>query len=261
MIISLILHYHSAEFLKPFDISMPELCALYKTTHALAIFPLPSVQQHDETEDTEMLNDANDDDPTNSNDTDEPPGPHPDQLQAIANRDLARISFDSVTSTIINPHMNYFHREEEIEIDISLKKMLHTSDTEDAAAATKARLDLEESAPPELIKDLIRGQVDSDTKALKAQLGQLKRQISILNGDPVNTRRGLKKTGGASSPTKKVTKKQQTSKKDPKKSSKSPKPGNRRPNAPKAGAAANDSSSANKKKKQSKRRPKNTKRN
>ena len=91
---------------------------------------------------------------------------------AIANRNLVRTYFGAITSTIINPHMNYFHLEEEIEIDISLKKLVLTTETEDASTATKARLNLENSASPELIKELIRGQIKTNTQTLKAQLDQ-----------------------------------------------------------------------------------------
>jgi len=56
----------------------------------------------------------------------------------------------------LRPTNLYFDRLDEIEIDLSLKKLHCTAETEDQAAATKARMDLEASASPELVRDLRR---------------------------------------------------------------------------------------------------------
>ena len=54
------------------------------------------------------------------------------------------------------------------------------TETKDTTASVKARLNLEESASPELVKDLIRNQITAENKKLKAKLGQLKRQLTSL---------------------------------------------------------------------------------
>jgi len=75
------------------------------------------------------------------------------QTLAVEERDLARICLDVISSTILRPTKTYFNRLEEIETDLSLKKLHFEAETEDTAAATKARLDLEASATPELVRD------------------------------------------------------------------------------------------------------------
>lgn len=89
-ILSLIIHYHSTDLLEPFDIPQDELCKLYKKTHALPIFPVPNGQQpRVATEDTEMLEDHDGNDPINHTINTQPDGdntndkfqePHPDQI-------------------------------------------------------------------------------------------------------------------------------------------------------------------------------------
>eukprot|EP00555_Chaetoceros_dichaeta_P008461 CAMPEP_0198258654 /NCGR_PEP_ID=MMETSP1447-20131203/8017_1 /TAXON_ID=420782 /ORGANISM="Chaetoceros dichaeta, Strain CCMP1751" /LENGTH=92 /DNA_ID=CAMNT_0043945819 /DNA_START=96 /DNA_END=370 /DNA_ORIENTATION=- len=75
------------------------------------------------------------------------------QTLAVCNRDLARTCLNFIRTTILRLTKLYFDRLEEIEIDISLKKLHFTAETEDKAAATKARMDLEASASPELVRD------------------------------------------------------------------------------------------------------------
>ena len=133
---------------------------------------------------------------------------------------------------------SYFEKLENIEIDISLKKLHTTATLEDAATSAKNRMALEPSADPTLVKDLIRTQVAHDTKKLNSEVGQLKKQItSLLAGTagnpPKNGRRG--QPGGASqSKLKKVTKR------TPKKDTSSPTAPQGR--APKAGAPDSASS-------------------
>ena len=93
---------------------------------------------------------------TQPDDTQEEEAPQePNQAQAIELRDLARTSLLTFTAAVLRPHQMYFDRFEEIQIDITLKKLSYTDTNEDAAAAAKERLGLEDTAPPELVKDLI----------------------------------------------------------------------------------------------------------
>ena len=250
VIFTQILHYYLEELLDPFDCNELELCTIYKAVHVLEDIPIsntpnPDAETNEMVEDTVPLT--------------QPTGPS-NQSQAIKLRDLSRSCLNTIVSAIIRPHQMYFERLEEIEIDISLKKLHFTSTTEDAAAAAKARLDLEATAPPELVKDLIRGQVSEDTKNLKAELGQLKRQIASLIKNPKNSRGGP--PGGA------PKSKQITKNRRPKKTSKpttttptSPRNGNRAPPAQKAGAPAKDTNGKPKRGPSNKRKTKKTQRN
>jgi len=64
----------------------------------------------------------------------------------------------------------YFDWFEGIQPYVSLKKLSYTADNEDAAIAAKEILNLEDTAPPELVKDLIRDQVSADTQSLRVEL-------------------------------------------------------------------------------------------
>ena len=101
----------------------------------------------------------------------EDPKVHSDQPNVVVLRDLARTFFEAVLYTIICSHQNYFKQKEDIEIDITLKKLYFT---EDAAFEAKSILDLETSALSELVKDLIQGQVVENTKNVNAELEHLK---------------------------------------------------------------------------------------
>ena len=182
----------------------------------------------------------------------------PNQTQAIANRDLARTCLDFIRSTFLRPTTLYFNRLEEIEIDLSLKKLHFTAETEDKAAATKARIDLEASASPELVRDLIRGQVQTDTKNLRSEVGQLKKQLSMLNAKNLRGG-GPTLNGDVSKLTKKITKKKGTQRK--KTPPPSPKDGTRNPRALKVGARGKDSNSSNSSTRVKKNSKKNTRRN
>ena len=241
VIMSSVIYYHYDELMSEFDASKDEFCKLYKELHALPQFPLANAQPTDA--DATMQHVPGQTDPSTdlvTHDTiadEEPPGPAPGQSIAIHDRDLARTCFQAITSVIRIPHANYFKREEEIEISISLKKLRTETETEDAAAAAKARLDLEESAPPELVKDLIRGQVSAENKNLKAELGQLKRQMAALSNKTgvKNTRRGPK--GGAST-SKQITKNTKNPKK--KKTTRTSQKNGAPASVPAVDAAAND---------------------
>ena len=255
VIFSTLINNHWEVLLEHFTVSRDEFCSVYKHVFALAEFPLAQTRHLPADADATTLalttgpfNDMGQYTQADLNDQ-EPPGPAPDQTGAIEERDLARSCLDNIFSTIITPHKLYFSREENIEIDITLKKLKKTTETEDAATSAKARLDLEASAPPELVHDLIRGQVAAENRDIKAELGQLKKQLAALSATGTkNKRRGPKKTGGASSSTKKITKKPRATKKTPATIA-------RHPNARKADAAVNATSSAASAKKP-KRKPK-----
>ena len=263
VILSTILNNHWTKLLEHFTVSRDEFCTVYQNTFALAEFPLAKAPTNVPMSDnrTLALTGPGPFNPLNqfTQDLDaevEPDGPAPDQSGAIEERDLAKSCLEVIFSTIVNPHKLYFEREEEIEIDISLKKIHKENETEDAAATAKARLDLEPSATPELVKDLIRGQVSAENRKIKAELGQLKKQLAALSGTATkNLRRGPKKTGGASTTPKKITNKD-ASKKKKKKSATA-----RTTNARKADGAAPDTSHASARKNAQRKKKKNTKRN
>ena len=247
LVLSTIMHYNSEDLLDSFDTNKTEFCNIYREHHALQEFPIPNAPTP--TQDNTIMPDEAE--------PPEAPAEPPNQTQAIANRDLARTCLDFIRSTFLRPTALYFNRLEEIEIDLSLKKLHFTAETEDKAAATKARMDLEPSASPELVRDLIRGQVQKDTKNLRSEVGQLKKQLSMLNAK--NLRGGPTLNGGASKLTKKITKKKGTQRK--KTPPPSPKDGTRKPRALKAGARGKDSNTGNSSTRSNKNSKKNTRRN
>ena len=226
-----IIHYHLHELIDKFDANELEICTIYKEVHALEEFPFPN-----------PLNPDADNMATDASDT--PPAPAVPQAQAIELRDLARTCLNTIVAAIIRPHQMYFDRLEEIEIDISLKKLHFTSTNEDASAAAKARLDLEDTAPPELVKALIRGQVAEDTQNLKSKVGQLERQIASLTKNAKKPRGGP--SGGASNP-KQITPRTQKKAKKKRTSPTSPANGNRAKQGQRAGARDNATNANSKK--------------
>ena len=96
----------------------------------------------------------------------------------------AQLCYNAICKAIKIPVKSYCERLVNIEIDISLKKMHSTAELETAATATKTRLGLEPTADPELVKNLIRDQVKSDTQKVTAELGQVKRQLAQLLKKP-----------------------------------------------------------------------------
>ena len=259
VILSTLVTNHWTDLLEHFTVSCDEFCIVYKNTFALAEFPLAKAPAPALTPDDSTLALTGPHNRLNQftqdlNDEAEPDGPAPDQSGAIEERDLAKTCLEVIFSTIINPHKLYFTREEEIETDISLKKLHKESETEEAAASAQARLDLEPSATPELVQDLIRDQVSAENRKIKAKLGQLKKQLATLSGTATkNSRRGPKKTGGASTSLKKITKRA------PKKT-KPTASTVRHPNARKADVAAQDTSHVSTTKKSRKKKKKNVKR-
>jgi len=252
VILSTIIHYHEEALLDSFDTNKVEFCHTYREHHALQEFPFPNAHV------------SNQDDTTMPDDGGPPPQQEgaQNQTQAVEERDLARICLDVISSTILRPTKTYFNRLEEIETDLSLKKLHFEAETEDTAAATKARLDLEASATPELVRDLIRGQVDKEIKNYRSEVGQLKRQLAMLTtkgaSNAKNLRGGHGTTSGASK-TKEISKSKRTQRK--KTSPTSPRTGNQSQRAPTADAQGNATSSVNARKSKGKNRKKNTRRN
>ena len=152
-----------------------------------------------------------------------------------------------IWSTSIHPTDSYFDQLEEIETDISLKKLHFEAENKDTGAATKARLDLESSTTPELVRDLIQGQVEQEIKNYRSEVEKLKRQLTTFNNKTNNEKKltrgwGHGTTNGASK-TKEISKTKGTQHK--KKNSTSPKAGNQSPRAPKADAQDSTASSVN----------------
>jgi len=73
------------------------------------------------------------------------------------------------------PGIAYLARIEEIEIYLSLKKLLTTNTLEKVTEATKNRLDIEISIDNELLEEVVRKKVAAKTKKLNAEIGQLKK--------------------------------------------------------------------------------------
>ena len=197
LIISYIMHHHHESFLEQTDIEVDEFNSCYKEFHGLATFPLRLLVLPED--DDAIIPDA------------DATAPAPDlvaidQARTIALRDDATTCYATVFATLCAPKIIYYEQLHSIEIDINLKKLSTTATLEDAAVSAATRMNLEPSAEPELMKDLVRAQVSSENKKLSAELGQLKRQIAILtNGKPPS--KGARTPKGGASTKKKITKK------------------------------------------------------
>ena len=110
----------------------------------------------------------------------------------------------NIIATLITPISELLSRERQIEVDISLKKLMTTDEQEAANEATQTRMDVETSIDKELISEMINKATAEKTRTLRSELGQIKKLVKDL-GDAKNTRRGQKPKGGASKGTKKVT--------------------------------------------------------
>ena len=210
------MHYYFIELLDHTDLTEEEFTKCYKDVHALATFPFP-MRTHTPQADAEDMTDAPQAAQPQENDG---------QQEAIKLRDDSLPSKALLLGTFSRPGKAYFDRMEAIEIDISLKKLHTTNTLEESTDATKNRLDAETSVDTELLDDIIRQKVESKTKKLNSELGQLKRQVSQLSNlkgasqrqpstNSKNSRRGQSTTQGAS-----IIKKK--SKPRPAKSTKSP---------------------------------------
>ena len=215
-IISTIYNEHFEDMLGHTDLDLDEFNKHYKTAFNLNVFPTNS---------TTLVMPGEDTDATTT-------PPISVQLQKIT-ESSKRLLY----STFTLPGILYFQRSTAIEIEISLKK-LHTTDTiEEATIDTATRLTNETSIDTDILENLIAKAVAAQTKKLRSELGQLKKNsISARKHNAkedakgtkpakttkaVNIKRGQKPTGASSTK---------------KKSSKVQKP------AQKAAAAANVSS-------------------
>ena len=218
LMVSAFMHYHHTVLLSQTDMELEEFNSSYKKYHSLATYPLPLSEPNPDNVDMAP---------------DFPALQAENHAYAIQLRDDSLICYQTVLATLSLPIKTYFERLDSIEIDISLKKLNSTAELEDAAATAKARLLLEPTTDPELVKDLIRSEVSSENAKLSAEIGQLKKQLASMS--PSKATKATKKTrrsqkGGAST-TKKVTKEQ------------SPSPDSRaKGKHPKAGGRGQDSS-------------------
>ena len=102
------------------------------------------------------------------------------QQAAIQLRDKSRPAYQLILGAFTRPGTAYFNRKDAIAIDLSLKKLATTHNLEEATDATKERLEVEESVDKELLDTIIRNEVKLKTQKINAELGQLKRQMSLL---------------------------------------------------------------------------------
>ena len=213
LMVSTFMHYHHTDLLAQTDMELEEFNISYKKYHSLATYPLP-------------LSESNPDDIDMAP---EFPAIHTENhAYAIQLRDDSLICYQTILATLSIPIKAYFERLDSIEIDISLKKLNSTAELEDAAASAKARLLLEPTTDPELVKDLIRSEVSSENAKLSAQIGQLKKQLASMSPNKATkpTKKPRRSQKGGASTTKKVTK-ERSSSPDPRAKGKTPKAGGR----------------------------------
>ena len=98
----------------------------------------------------------------------------------------------------------------EIEATITLKKMLKLDSQNKANEETQAHMETEDALDSRLINELISKTTTEQTNSLRAELGQVKKQLQDLQPSK-NSGRGP--SGGASARNKKITKKRTTNKK------------------------------------------------
>ena len=209
LIVITFMHYHQEEFLAQTSMELEEFNEKYKEVHELTRYPLP-IHAPLLDGDVDMPDELNQGEATNLN-------------YATQLKQDAQLCYNAICKAIKIPVKSYCERLVNIEIDISLKKMHSTAELETAATATKTRLCLEPTADPELVKNLIRDQVKSDTQKVTAELGQVKRQLAqLLKKPPKNGGRSPK--GGASSSKQVTTGRQKKTPSKPTKA-KSPNPG------------------------------------
>jgi len=142
LIVSALMHYHHEKLLDQTTFELEDFNKTYREEHAIGRYPLP-INAPEPPEEEEMAG------------QDAPPTTD-DQQYAIRLRDDAQRCYNAVYSTLAKPAKSYFEKLENIEIDISLKKLHTTATLEDAATSAKNRMALEPSADPSLVKDLIR---------------------------------------------------------------------------------------------------------
>jgi len=73
-----------------------------------------------------------------------------------------------------------------------------TNNLEESTDATKDQIEYEETVDSEILEEMVRKKVATKTKNMNAELGQLKKQIAILNKltDTNNNTKKSKNPGG-----------------------------------------------------------------
>ena len=176
----------------------------YKKEFDIPVFPFPNGTPT-QVEPTDM----NEDDPVAVN---------PD---TTLHRESLNCKF-AILSTFTLPGRAYFRRTEDIEIELSLKK-LHSDDSlEEATINTADRLNAETSIDMELLQSIIASEVAAKTKKLTSEVGQLKKKLSNAGANttqPKSTtskdQRGRQKKQSGASSTKKKSRSKSPSSKPP----------------------------------------------
>ena len=231
-VVSTIVKHHFEELFAHTDMEISDFYNYYKKELNIPIFPFPDgtptqVEPTDMTEDIPVIMNP----------------------ATVFHRESLNSKF-AIFSTFTLPGRAYFKRTEDIEIELSLKK-LHSDDSlEEATINTADRLNAETSIDMELLQSIIASEVAAKTKKLNSEVGQLKKKLSIPSSDTTsksatskNQRGRTKKQSGASSTKKKSRSKSPSSK---------PLNGRRKKPGPKAGDRDNATS---KKPKKPKRKP------
>ena len=200
-IVSTIILHHFEELFEHTDMDKDDFYTYYKKEFDLPVFPIPNGT-------------PTQDEPTAIDDkTVETP------TATTLHRESLSCKF-AILSTFTLPGRAYFKRTEDIEIELTLKK-LHSDDSlEESTINTASRLNAETSVDTELLQSIIATEVATKTNKLNSELGQLKKKLSSLapnstpsNSAPVKSKRGRqKKAGGASSNKKKSQSKSPSSK-------------------------------------------------
>ena len=186
-IISSILHFHSDEFLSNTDVELDEFYEIYKQVHALDVFPISPLPSQDDMNDLT----ENADGTLVPHSVVTPPRlrmpnyMRPNMVNAATRAEQVQQSIalpykTALFNTFTNPMKVYFERREQVIIDNTLRRFHEESTLTDSTAETEARLGLEETASPELVEDLVRRLTSEHAAAAKAEIGQLKKQISDL---------------------------------------------------------------------------------
>ena len=223
-IINTIFEFNDERILDETGIAYEDFCEAYKTEHALTVFPItdtPAVEVSPETHNQERIKDA-----------------APSKINILA--------------TLITPVEIFIAREKAIETNITLRKLLTSTEQEKSNEETQIRMDLEGSVDKELIQEMINKATEEKTKALRSELGQLKKLIKNTDQGKKDRRGQL---GGASTPSKKSTKRNHREKgKKSATSDRSPSPSapnaRRKPRGQKADGRDNATSTKKSKKKQ-----------
>ena len=166
---------------------LDEFYEIYKQVHALDVFPISPLPSQDDMNDLT----ENADGTLVPHSVVTPPRlrmpnyMRPNMVNAATRAEQVQQSIalpykTALFNTFTNPMKVYFERREQVIIDNTLRRFHEESTLTDSTAETEARLGLEETASPELVEDLVRRLTSEHATAAKAEIGQLKKQISDL---------------------------------------------------------------------------------